>query len=249
MSKGYIAIIDSGIGGISVLGDLIKKMPNERYLYFGDKQNAPYGNKSLECLYRITCKNIDVIKRYKVKAVVLGCNTISTNLFNEIKEYAKLPVFGVFPPVEDTVKCGGKTLLLATKRTAERYENNDDLMVLGLENFATEIESNYKNFSNVSFLEIIEKLTPKFPSGFKGVFDNVILGCTHYNFVKNKILDHFCPQRVLSGNDGAVDDVKKFFYSAKSLVNYKRFEILFLNDEKKYSYILNNYLRLYDKNF
>ena len=65
MNDGYIAILDSGIGGVSVLLELIKLLPNERYLYFGDNHNAPYGNKSLSQLLRITEKNIDYIKQYK----------------------------------------------------------------------------------------------------------------------------------------------------------------------------------------
>ncbi len=249
MSNGYIAIIDSGIGGISVLGDLIKKLPNQKYLYLGDEKNAPYGNKSIEELYNITCKNIDLIKTYNVKAIVLGCNTLSTNLYNEIIRYASIPVFGVFPPVNATKKIKGNTLLLATKRTAERYLNSDDLVVVGLENLASEIEKNLNDFSKVSFLEIDEILNRKFPSGFRGVFDNVILGCTHYNFVKNKIINHFCPQRVFSGNDYVVSNVFNFVCNEKSLVKYKRFEILFLTNEKKYYDVLNNYIKIYGKNF
>ena len=81
MNDGYIAILDSGIGGISVLLELIKLLPNERYLYFGDNHNAPYGNKSLSQLLRITEKNIDYIKQYKIKALIFACNTLFKTIF------------------------------------------------------------------------------------------------------------------------------------------------------------------------
>ena len=100
MNNQSIAVIDSGFGGISVLHKLVEKFPNEHFIYFGDNDNAPYGNLSKTNLLRLVIKSIDFVKGYNVKGIVLACNTLSVNLFMEIKEYSGLPTFCTFPPVE-----------------------------------------------------------------------------------------------------------------------------------------------------
>ena len=64
MEKSYVAVIDSGIGGISVLKELIRLMPNERYIYLGDNKNAPYGNRTENDLFSLSMSNINLIKKY-----------------------------------------------------------------------------------------------------------------------------------------------------------------------------------------
>ena len=120
MKEGYIALIDSGVGGLSLLFELLKIMPGENYIYYGDNDNAPYGNKHLRNLMELTKRNIDAIKQYKIKVLAVACNTLSVNLFNEIKDYSGLEVFGVFPPVE-TASILGDSLLLATELTAKKF--------------------------------------------------------------------------------------------------------------------------------
>ena len=95
MKQGYIAVIDSGIGGISLLSDLIKNFPNEKFLYLGDNNNAPYGEKSKHELIALTMKNIDYVKSFGIKAIVFACNTISVNILLNTMEYSNLPVYGM----------------------------------------------------------------------------------------------------------------------------------------------------------
>jgi glutamate racemase len=116
----FIAVIDSGIGGISLLKMMVKELPHKNYIYLGDTVNAPYGNKSIRNLLEITMKNIDILKQYKLDAIVLGCNTLSVNLIGDIAAYSGVPVFGVFPPIERSMVVGEKTLLLSTCATAKK---------------------------------------------------------------------------------------------------------------------------------
>ena len=109
MDNRFIAVLDSGVGGLSVLCALQKKFPFERFLYFGDNGNAPYGSRSIRNLLSITIKNIDYIKSYGLKAIVVACNTLSVNIIYNIREYSNLPVFGIFPPVERCVAENKKT--------------------------------------------------------------------------------------------------------------------------------------------
>ena len=98
MCNDYIGVMDSGVGGLSVLKRLVEVMPNQAFLYFGDNQNAPYGNKSKRELLRLVTSNIIYLLSYNVKAIVVACNTLSMGLMTEIKEFSPVPVFFVFPP-------------------------------------------------------------------------------------------------------------------------------------------------------
>ena len=73
-----IAVMDSGLGGISVLRELVKIMPNERFLYFGDSINAPYGTKTKPEVLEITRKNLSLLKERGIKAFVIACNTATS---------------------------------------------------------------------------------------------------------------------------------------------------------------------------
>ncbi|MBO7345747.1 MAG: aspartate/glutamate racemase family protein [Clostridia bacterium] len=232
MRNGYIAVLDSGIGGISVLNDLIKIMPKERYLYFGDNKNAPYGNKSIEELKKLAFNIIDQIKRYSVKCIVVGCNTLSVNLLNEISDYSGLPTFGVCPPVNEGRALGGKILLLATVRTSQNYSSDKDLTVLGLKGLVKDIEYNMFNARAVDLEKSLKELEGSFIKQ-KGYYNTVILGCTHYIFIKNKIFDYFCPQNIISGNEITAKKVKEHLQNTKSLVKYKRLSVLFIGDCSK----------------
>ena len=230
MNDGYIALIDSGIGGVSLLLELIKILPNERFLYFGDNKNAPYGNKNKRQLLDLTLSNVDYIKRYNVKVLVVACNTLSANFLNEIKAYSNLPTFGVFPPVEKAVLMGGRTLLLATNLTSEKYKFYKNIDVVGLNDLASKIESNIFSLDNLNIYDVLEQ--SKFIDK-KFYYNTVILGCTHYFFVKNKIFDHFRPRNILRGETFASLQIKSFLKSQKSLVKHYTNSVLFIGENAK----------------
>ena len=232
MNNGYIAVFDSGIGGLSVLKELIRELPNEKFLYLGDNQNAPYGNKGISELKKLTAKNLDYLKQYNIKALVIACNTLSVNLLTFIKDYSGLETFGIFPPVEKYLLSGEKVLLLATNRTAKNFTPAKNFHVLGLNNLVSDIEKNLQNLQLVNIEENLSNSVGEFVDK-KRYYDRVILGCTHYEFIKNKIIDHFCPQNVSSGAIFTVNCVKKFLEINKSLVNHSRFELNFIGENAK----------------
>lgn len=250
MNNGYIALIDSGIGGISLLLELIKLLPNERFLYFGDNKNAPYGNKNKRQLLDLTLSNIDYIKRYNVKVLVVACNTLSANFLEEIRVYSNLPTFGVFPPVEKAITMGGKTLLLATNLTSEKYRSYRNIEVVGLNDLANKIESNIFSIDNLTICDMFRQ------SGLidkKSYYDTIILGCTHYFFVKNKIFDHFRPRKILMGETFASLRVKKYLESQKSLGKHYINSVLFIGEnaiinERFYNLCGQKDINFYKKN-
>ena len=235
MKKQYIAVIDSGIGGISALTELDKTFCGENFIYLGDNDNAPYGTRTKDDLLRLTVNNIEYLKgRGELKAIVLGCNTLSVNLLDKIRYYCEpIPVFGVFPPIETAVTLGKNSLLLATPLTAEKYarEKIPGVSVLGLPGLAKTIEEHAFDLESVAADREINEamfLAGKEKENRAGAFDNVILGCTHYSFIKNKISDHFKPKRIFGGEEYTAKTAASVLKKPKSSVKTCKNSVLFV---------------------
>ena len=233
MNSGYIAVVDSGIGGISVLYELEKAFPFEQFLYFGDNQNAPYGNRSKQNLLSLVINNIDILKKYPIKMIVLACNTLSVNLIREIKEYSSLPVFGIFPPVERCLLSGKKTLLLSTVKTSKKYKSYNNFLSVGFYDLASEIENNLFCLNKVDFLTSKTNSNLDISKCKKGEFENVIIGCTHYNFIKTQILNHFQPQNLLDGTCNLINQMKQIVKEPKSSVKTSKNKAFFIGENAK----------------
>ena len=241
MNNGYIAVMDSGIGGLSTLNLLTKELPRERFLYFGDNFNAPYGEKSYTLLNILAVSNLRKIFDREVKAVLFACNTLSVNVLLNAKTLLPVPVFGVFPPVEKAVAERKKTMLFCTPKTAERYKNSEYLKVIPLKDLAHSIETNAAAPYNTDLKQHLfsskeyricteEKFSP----------DAVILGCTHYNFIKNQFYDHFCPATIQSGDEIAVFALKNYLARSGNLANHNIFTVDFIGECAKKNEIIFN---------
>ena len=100
-----IAVFDSGVGGISVLRELVRLMPNENYIFFGDSKNAPYGGKSLEEVRKLTECHVRHLLSEGAKAVVIACNTATSADVSILrKEYPDVPVVGIEPALKPAVQ-------------------------------------------------------------------------------------------------------------------------------------------------
>ncbi len=236
MKNQSIAVIDSGVGGISVLKKLVKTFPNEHFIYFGDNDNAPYGNLSRHNLLKIAIQSIDVIKKHRIKGIVLACNTLSVSLHNEIQEYSHLPTFCIFPPFEKCQTSKGKTLLLATERTAKNYIQSKNVDIVGLKDLALIIEKNIFNLNAFDFSDYFDKVIKIKEK--KGYYQKVILGCTHYNFIKKQIIVHFQPPNLYDGTENLIKMMGRIYQSSKTLEINKRFNVLFIGKNAK----LNEYI-------
>lgn len=232
MNDSYIAVLDSGIGGLSVLKELVKSLPEYNYIYLGDNANAPYGNKTVRELKELTAKNIDVLLKFNVKVIVVACNTLSINLLPFIAEYSGLKVFGIFPPVERYMVKGEKVLLLSTVLTAKKFSPSQNLHVLGLKSLVRDLEYNMFNAREIN-LNFNLSNSVGYYINKKFYYDRIILGCTHYEFIKNEIYDHFCPRKISSGINFTVNNVKNFITHNKSLVNHNKNKVLFVGESAK----------------
>ena len=88
-----VGLFDSGIGGITVLKEMLKYHPNNEYFYYGDTLNVPYGDKTIEELYNCVEKIIDYLKEKKVDIIIIACGTVSANLYDRLKKEIDIPIY------------------------------------------------------------------------------------------------------------------------------------------------------------
>ena len=108
-----IGVFDSGIGGLTVLREIWKAVPEESTIYFGDNSRAPYGTKSRSTVIRYSLQNMKFLESKDVKMIVVACNTASAYAYEELKKRANVPVVEVVTPGAD-VACRATTIILTS---------------------------------------------------------------------------------------------------------------------------------------
>ena len=221
----YIAVFDSGVGGISVLRQLMRIMPRENYLYFGDCANAPYGSRSTEEVRQLTLAAAEnLIENYPVKALVVACNTATAAAINDLrKKYEDLIVIGIEPALKLAADRfpGGHIGVMATEVTLR--EGKFDTL---LHRFPG---CNIEKIPAPGLVQLIEAgkgdseeteiLLRQILGHFAGKLDALVLGCTHYPFAASaigRILGDQCV--LLDGGDGTARETQRRL-AAEDLLN------------------------------
>lgn len=195
----YIAVFDSGVGGFSVLRRLRQRMPGERYVYFGDCANAPYGSRSTEDVRRLTLSAAETLfTQYPVKALVIACNTATAAAIETLRErYPQEIIIGIEPALKLAADRfpGGHIGVMATQVTL-REEKFDHLLQRCSHCTVEKIPA-------PGLVELIEAgkadapeteaLLHRLLDPYVGKLDALVLGCTHYPFAAGAI------ERVLGG--------------------------------------------------
>lgn len=212
-----IGFFDSGVGGLSVLKEALKIMPNENYIYFGDSINAPYGVKPVEEIKELTFKGVEFLLEKNVKGIVVACNTATSAAVAALRiKYPNLPLVGIEPALKPAIelKTKGKIIIMATPMTLRQKKFNalmDKYKKLG------EIEP----MPCAGLMEFIEKgilegeelegyLREKFSSYNKEEIGSIVLGCTHYPFVKDTIKKVVGKNiSILDGGEGTSREIKR----------------------------------------
>lgn len=199
--QGGIGVFDSGIGGLTVLSECQKLCKNETFYYFGDHAHAPYGNKSPKRIYRYTLAAMRKFRRLKVKAVVLACNTVTAVCVEKLRRKFSFPIIGTEPAIYPAAKSGGLVYVLSTKATNEsaRFQNLKSKLAKlcpqsSIESFACEgLAGEIERAMGTEF-----DYAAHLP---RGKPDAVVLGCTHYIYIKEKI-ESFYGCKTYDGNQG-----------------------------------------------
>ena len=189
----YIAVFDSGVGGISVLRQLIQQMPNERYLYFGDSANAPYGSRPTEEVRTLAIQAAEHLLGQGIKALVVACNTATAAAIEALRQrYPELIVVGIEPALKLAADRfpGGCVGVLATPVTlreekfqhlVETSSNHCQVIRLPAPGLSDLVEQGKANSPES------EALLRPLLEPWVGKMDALVLGCTHYPFAAQTI--------------------------------------------------------------
>ena len=190
---GYVGVFDSGVGGISVLRELVATLPCESFAYFGDSANAPYGEKERDWVLRRSRAIVDELLELGAKAIVIACNTATSAAAETLRaDYASVPIIGVEPALKPATLAvdHGRILVMATPITlrldkyqqlADRWGSGHEILSVPCPDLASRIERGSLGDPDVG--ELIEHLIGQ----YAGTVDAVVLGCTHYAFVADQI--------------------------------------------------------------
>ncbi len=234
-----IAVIDSGVGGISVLRELIALMPNENFIYYGDSQNAPYGSKSRDRVLEITRKNLEMLKERGIKALVVACNTATSAAVRVLRgEQPDLVIVGIEPAIKPpSVELDHpRVLVMATPLTLKeekfhalvaRFADDEEIIPLPCHGLVELIEDG--QLDTPALHTYLEKLLSPYKDD--GI-DALVLGCTHYPHIKSAIASHISPSvKIYDGGEGTARETRR---------RLKVADMLNPQNEKGYIEILNS---------
>ena len=213
----YIAVFDSGVGGISVLRQLRKAMPRERFLYFGDSANAPYGSRPTRQVRELTLAAAEKLyAEYPVKALVVACNTATSAAIRQLREtYPERIIIGIEPALKLAADRfpKGSIGVMATQvtlreekfqRLALRFREGRRIYPIPAPGLVELIEAGKRDDPETRAF-LTKLLQP-----YIGKLDALVLGCTHYPFVKHGIQSIVGPgTQVVHGGEGTARETRR----------------------------------------
>jgi len=186
-----VGVFDSGVGGLTVVNQLIKSLPQEDIIYFGDTAHLPYGSKSKESVIRFSLDIANFLQAQKVKIIVVACNTASSFALSSLRENIEIPVIGVIEPGAQAAVDATRNFKIGIIGTEGTIKSR------AFEEAIRKIDKNVKVFSRACplFVPLVEEgwldepetsqIAEKYLSPMKDEgIDTLILGCTHYPLLK-----------------------------------------------------------------
>lgn len=213
--KGWIGVFDSGVGGISVLKALVAELPHENFYFFGDSANAPYGEKTDEEVYRLSSRIVENFLERGCKAIIIACNTASAVAAAPLRHrFPDVPIIAVEPALKPATLAPkhDRILVMATPVTlrlvkyhklAQRWGSRSHVISLPCPGLAGRIEKG--NLDAPDLKALVEKLV----GSYAGTVDSVVLGCTHYPFIKGTIREVVGDVPFFDGGKGTARELKR----------------------------------------
>lgn len=237
MKRQPIAVFDSGLGGISVLRELVKQLPQEHFIYFGDSANAPYGSRPTEEIRALTMQHAENLFAMGAKALVVACNTATSAAINELRQrYPDRIIIGIEPALKLAVTQfpKGRILVMATDATLReqkfsalmaQYADDCDICKCPCPELVAFVERGELESENL-FATLYTKLSPFLTPAPNAV----VLGCTHYPFLKtaiSQVVGANCT--LLDGARGTAKETKRRLLEAGLLSDTAQGKVEFQN--------------------
>lgn len=247
----FIGIFDSGVGGLTVLREARKRMPDHSFLYFADRANAPYGEGTKAKTRQLTLDAVAFLEPIGLSGLVLACNTATSAAVKELRNRYDFPIIGMEPAVKPAVAHGeGKVLVLATpltlreekfKKLVQQVDKQGKVDGVGMPELVHLAEKgvfNGEEVENYLNLQLREVCWDDYSA--------VVLGCTHFIYFR-EVLKTFLPDHIaiIDGNAGTVRRLmdqmgdpsvtakEDQFYDSKRKVSHTYFEkwLAYLNEQ------------------
>lgn len=233
-----IGLLDSGLGGLSILKELVKLLPNENYLFYEDSINNPYGNKTDDEIFKIVSNIVDYLLSKDCKIIVIACNTATTACINKLREKYKNTIFvGTVPAIKVSFDHNFKnTLLIATPYTIKSNSVHEliDNFKKDKQNIYLESGQDLAYLIEINDNEKIDLLLNELLIPYKDKIDSIVLGCTHYPLIKNKIKKILPDCNIIDGSIGVSNEVKHQLIKHNLLNNFnKKGNIIIENSKNK----------------
>lgn len=219
-----IGVMDSGVGGLTVLKEIQKELPQESIIYIGDSKNAPYGKRTAENIQELSSKLIEFLLNKDVKLIVIACNTITVNGIDVLRsKFPSIPIVGTVPVVKGAVAVSKKKKigLLVTGATAKSTYNQKlidefakgcEVVTVGTNKLVPLIETHQHNLLPSV---VKEELMPFKKAGV----DVVILGSTHFPILREYIQKEMGENVLVLDSGGAIARQVKRILSANNELN------------------------------
>lgn len=220
-----IGFFDSGVGGISVLKESVIVLPNEDFVYFGDSINAPYGTKDVNEVKKLTFQAVDFLLDKGVKAIVIACNTATSAAIDDLRsKYKHISIIGIEPALKPAVKIsrGKSTIIMATPMTLaekkfsnlmQKYNKEVDIIPLPCAGLVELIENGI-----IEGDQIQSYLKDKLKDYMHLDIASIVLGCTHYPFIKNELIKVVGDKTIIiDGSVGTVNQLKRLLTKSNFL--------------------------------
>jgi len=224
-----IGFFDSGVGGISVLKESLKVLQSEDFVYFGDSLNAPYGTKAVDVVKKLTFNAVDFLLDKGVKVVVIACNTATSVAIDALRrKYTNIPIIGIEPALKPAVEVsrGKSVIIMATPMTLvekkfsdlmKLYNKDVNIIPLPCAGLVELIENGITEGYE------IEKYLKEKLNSFENIdVASIVLGCTHYPFIKNELVKIVGEKTIIiDGSIGTVNQLKRQL-TCNNILNEKK---------------------------
>lgn len=219
MDQRAIGVFDSGMGGLTAVRELIRRLPGEDVVYFGDTGRVPYGSRGADTILKYARQDVAFLRTFDLKAIVIACGTVSTIALETLARENPLPVIGVVEPAARAavaVTRNGRIGLVGTKATiaSGAYERTLRQLMPQAEVTARACPLFVPLVENGRFQKgdpLVELVVEEYIAPFRAAgVDTLVLGCTHYPLLWDAISAYLGPQvRLISSGAACVDTVAR----------------------------------------
>ncbi|HHV65343.1 MAG TPA: glutamate racemase [Peptococcaceae bacterium] len=234
-----IGFFDSGVGGITVLSEALRQLPQEDYLYFADTDHVPYGLKTKEEVRKLVLEAVEFMWREGIKALVVACNTATSIAINDLRRKYSIPILGMEPAVKPAVENNGSKRVLVTATPLTLQEEKYQNLVSKLDHAhivdGVALPELVEYAERFIFAEevIVPYLRQKLAKLDLAQYGTVVLGCTHFSYFKNSFQQVFPLAKIIDGSLGTVNHLKNTLLAQKLISDQGKGEVVFYTSGRK----------------